>query len=226
MDTPGSARARHQSLRAHARNAAAQDPAYSAQERLRFFAFSRFLARVFADQPDDWGLKGTGALLARIPVARASNDLDLVSGGALSYLRTDCDRPPRWTMRTDSPLPSCPGRAPSPGTIVAAGSPPKRESARTAWRVQGGRCCRLDEHAAARDRPPVLPPCPSRQWHTRDRRGASIRSRTISLTRCVLPTSTSTRELSLIAHHAIAAALARIPLSQRVSVMRHIRADA
>ncbi|MGH3188125.1 MAG: nucleotidyl transferase AbiEii/AbiGii toxin family protein [Streptosporangiaceae bacterium] len=86
MTTLGSARAHHQSLRAHARNAAAQDPAYSAQERLRFFAFSRFLARVFADQPDDWALKGAGALLARIPVARASNDLDLVARSSLDLV--------------------------------------------------------------------------------------------------------------------------------------------
>jgi len=83
MSAPSSARARQQSLRAHARNAAKKDPAYSAQERLRFFAFSRFLARVFADQPDDWALKGAGALLARIPVARASNDLDLVARSSL-----------------------------------------------------------------------------------------------------------------------------------------------
>jgi hypothetical protein len=83
MNSPDSASARQQSLRAHARNAAAQDPAYSAQERLRFFAFSRFLARIFADQPDDWALKGAGALLARIPVARASNDLDLVARASL-----------------------------------------------------------------------------------------------------------------------------------------------
>lgn len=86
MNTPGSARARQQSLRAHARNAAAQDPAYSAQERLRFFAFSRFLARIFAEQPDDWALKGAGALLARIPVARASNDLDLVARESLELV--------------------------------------------------------------------------------------------------------------------------------------------
>ncbi len=86
MNTPNSARARHQSLRAHARNAAAQDPAYSAQERLRFFAFSRFLARVFVDQPDDWALKGAGALLARIPTARASNDLDLVARSSLELV--------------------------------------------------------------------------------------------------------------------------------------------
>jgi len=86
MNNPSSARARHQSLRAHARNAAAQDPSYSAQERLRFFAFSRFLARVFADQPDDWALKGAGALLARIPVARASNDLDLVARSSLEMV--------------------------------------------------------------------------------------------------------------------------------------------
>jgi hypothetical protein len=83
MNTPHGARARQQSLRAHARNAAVQDPAYSAQERLRFFAFCRFLARIFADQPDDWALKGAGALLARIPIARASNDLDLVGRASL-----------------------------------------------------------------------------------------------------------------------------------------------
>jgi hypothetical protein len=86
MNAPGSARARQQSLRAHARNAAEQDPAYSAQERLRFFAFSRFLARIFAEQPDDWALKGAGALLARIPVARASNDLDLVARASLELV--------------------------------------------------------------------------------------------------------------------------------------------
>lgn len=86
MNAPDSARERHQSLRAHARNTAAQDHAYNAQETLRFFAFSRFLARVFADQPDDWALKGAGALLARIPVAWASNDLDLVTRSSLELV--------------------------------------------------------------------------------------------------------------------------------------------
>ena len=78
MATSKSARSRHQSLRDQARNAAKDDPVYGAQERLRFFAFSRFLARVFTSHPDDWVLKGAGALLARLPAARASNDIDLV----------------------------------------------------------------------------------------------------------------------------------------------------
>ncbi|HEX3828146.1 MAG TPA: nucleotidyl transferase AbiEii/AbiGii toxin family protein [Sporichthyaceae bacterium] len=47
----------------------------------REFAFQRFLARVFADPDAPWVLKGGAAMLARLPDARHSRDVDLYHPG-------------------------------------------------------------------------------------------------------------------------------------------------
>jgi Nucleotidyl transferase AbiEii toxin, Type IV TA system len=54
------------------------DPRFSVAELQRQFAYDRILSRCFsADDADRWILKGAGALLARLPVARHSKDIDL-----------------------------------------------------------------------------------------------------------------------------------------------------
>jgi Nucleotidyl transferase AbiEii toxin, Type IV TA system len=57
---------------------AKQQGTHGLDELQRQFAYDRLLARVF-DGPDAdrWILKGAGALLARLPDARHSRDLDL-----------------------------------------------------------------------------------------------------------------------------------------------------
>jgi len=65
---------------ARAKAAARAEPGLGVAERLRQFAYGRFLARVFTCDPDGWVLKGGTALLARLPVARHSLDVDLWSG--------------------------------------------------------------------------------------------------------------------------------------------------
>jgi len=54
---------------------------YNHDELRRHIAYDRLLARVFSDEPERWLLKGGGALLARIPGARHSKDLDLAYAG-------------------------------------------------------------------------------------------------------------------------------------------------
>ncbi|MDQ2707796.1 MAG: nucleotidyl transferase AbiEii/AbiGii toxin family protein [Actinomycetota bacterium] len=52
---------------------------YSVAELQRQFAYDRVLSRCFsADDADRWILKGGGVLLARLPIARHSNDIDLL----------------------------------------------------------------------------------------------------------------------------------------------------
>ena len=59
------------------------DPRFSVAELQRQFVYDRILSRCFsADDADRWILKGAGALLARLPVARHSKDLDLYYAGA------------------------------------------------------------------------------------------------------------------------------------------------
>ncbi|NMD58008.1 nucleotidyl transferase AbiEii/AbiGii toxin family protein [Tsukamurella columbiensis] len=48
------------------------------QDVRRQFVLRRFLTRVFADQPDQWILKGGTAMVLRLPNARPSKDLDLL----------------------------------------------------------------------------------------------------------------------------------------------------
>jgi hypothetical protein len=75
--------------------AAAQASTFTAGELRRQFAYDRLLARLFLDDPQRWVLKGGGGLLARLPQARRSLDLDLYHAGlhgdldeAISALRT------------------------------------------------------------------------------------------------------------------------------------------
>lgn len=57
---------------------AKHDPRFSVAELQRQFAYDRILSRCFsADDADRWMLKGAGALLARLPIARHSKDIDL-----------------------------------------------------------------------------------------------------------------------------------------------------
>lgn len=61
-----------------AKNAAAGGPAVDAQ--IRSAHFDRFLSRIFADQEDsEWLLKGGTGLLARVPQARATKDVDVAT---------------------------------------------------------------------------------------------------------------------------------------------------
>lgn len=62
-----------------AKQAAKTDPRYTADQRQRQFAYNRLLARLFANDPDGWCLKGGVALLARLPSARHSQDVDVSS---------------------------------------------------------------------------------------------------------------------------------------------------
>jgi hypothetical protein len=78
---PGKPYASSDALRAaivaRANAATRADPRFTVQERLRQFAYARLLARVFTFEPDSWVLKGGVSLLARVPGARHSLDIDL-----------------------------------------------------------------------------------------------------------------------------------------------------
>ena len=52
-------------------------PAEQLQQRLREVAYRRLLARIFAEQPNRWVVKGGAALLLRLDPNRTSNDIDL-----------------------------------------------------------------------------------------------------------------------------------------------------
>lgn len=57
---------------------AKQDPRYTVNELQRQFAYDRILSRCFsAEDGERWVLKGAGALLARLSIARHSKDVDL-----------------------------------------------------------------------------------------------------------------------------------------------------
>ena len=61
-----------------ARRAHAADPSLTVQERIRLEYLHRFLSRVFSDADDsDWMLKGGVSMLARVPSARTTTDVDL-----------------------------------------------------------------------------------------------------------------------------------------------------
>jgi len=57
---------------------------YNHDELRKHIAYDRLLARVFIAEPERWLLKGGGALLARIPGARHSKDLDLAYAGDIA----------------------------------------------------------------------------------------------------------------------------------------------
>jgi nucleotidyltransferase AbiEii toxin of type IV toxin-antitoxin system len=55
----------------------ARHPQEQRPQRLREIAYRRLLARLFAEQPDRWVVKGGAALLLRLDPNRTSNDIDL-----------------------------------------------------------------------------------------------------------------------------------------------------
>jgi len=62
---------------ARANTAAKANQRFTVQQLLRQFAYARLLARVFTLEPESWVLKGGVSLLARLPGARHSLDIDL-----------------------------------------------------------------------------------------------------------------------------------------------------
>ena len=76
------ARGVEDAIKAAARRAQSEDPALNTGERIRLEYFNRFLCRVFSDGPDSvWVLKGGTGMLARVPSARATLDIDLYRSG-------------------------------------------------------------------------------------------------------------------------------------------------
>jgi hypothetical protein len=65
---------------ARAGNAARSGTRTSVDQLLRQFAYARLLARIFVLEPERWVLKGATGLLARLPSARHSLDIDLWHG--------------------------------------------------------------------------------------------------------------------------------------------------
>ena len=72
-------------------------------ELQRHVAYDRLLARVFtSDEAERWVLKGAGALLARLPEARHSRDIDLAFAGSSGQAGTSA--PPRGSSSTDAAM--------------------------------------------------------------------------------------------------------------------------
>lgn len=60
----------------------AADPSVSINERIRQAHFDRLLCRVFSQgAQSEWVLKGGSGMLARIPDARTTKDIDLFATG-------------------------------------------------------------------------------------------------------------------------------------------------
>jgi hypothetical protein len=65
-----------------AKKAQAADPSLNVNERIRLEHFNRFLSRVFSEgEASEWLLKGGTGMLARVPSARATLDIDLYRDG-------------------------------------------------------------------------------------------------------------------------------------------------
>lgn len=65
-----------------AKKAAAGDPSLNVNERIRLEHFNRFLSRVFSEGAEsEWLLKGGTGMLARVPSARTTLDIDLYRDG-------------------------------------------------------------------------------------------------------------------------------------------------
>lgn len=75
------AEAFRKAITGRAKQAALIDPSTSPDKRMRQFAYNRFLTRIFNNGNDEWVLKGGVALLARLPDARHSRDIDLARRG-------------------------------------------------------------------------------------------------------------------------------------------------
>ena len=77
--TPGGVEA---AIKEAARQATRDEPSVSISERIRQEHFRRFLSRVFAEgERSEWLLKGGTGVLARVPSARATKDVDLFRAG-------------------------------------------------------------------------------------------------------------------------------------------------
>jgi hypothetical protein len=65
-----------------AKRAAAADPSLNINERIRLEYFNRFLSRIFSEGAgSEWLLKGGTGMLARVPSARTTLDIDLYRDG-------------------------------------------------------------------------------------------------------------------------------------------------
>lgn len=65
-----------------AKKAATADPSLNVNERIRLEHFNRFLSRVFSEGAEsEWLLKGGTGMLARVPSARTTLDIDLYRHG-------------------------------------------------------------------------------------------------------------------------------------------------
>lgn len=73
----GSARAVQAAIRDAARKQNKYNPSVSIDELMRQETFRRLLTRVFLDPESEWLLKGGTSVLARVPNARATKDIDL-----------------------------------------------------------------------------------------------------------------------------------------------------
>jgi Nucleotidyl transferase AbiEii toxin, Type IV TA system len=105
---------------------------------LRQFAYDRFLARVFEDDPERWVLKGATAMLARLgPGSRHTLDVDLYrSAGTLD------EHPRLSTSATTSGSRSRPA-GPLPDQWRPASSPLRRISARPCSRLSPSTSLRI-----------------------------------------------------------------------------------
>lgn len=90
--------------------ATAAESRYTVSQLRRQFAYDRLLARLFAHPDTEWVLKGGVAMLARLPLARHSSDVDLAAqrdspAAALAALRDDAarDLADFFTFRLDPP---------------------------------------------------------------------------------------------------------------------------
>ena len=65
-----------------AKKSATADPSLNTDERIRLEHFNRFLSRVFSEgEESEWLLKGGTGILARVPSARTTLDIDLYRDG-------------------------------------------------------------------------------------------------------------------------------------------------
>lgn len=72
-------RSLNQAMSAAAKEQARNNPSLDAHTLMRLAYFDRFLSRIFAAEDNRWVLKGGTALLARIPEARSTTDIDLLA---------------------------------------------------------------------------------------------------------------------------------------------------
>ncbi|MDO5498888.1 MAG: nucleotidyl transferase AbiEii/AbiGii toxin family protein, partial [Propionibacteriaceae bacterium] len=102
-----------------ARKAAAADPSLAVSQRIQLEYFNRFLSRVFSEaEASEWILKGGTGMLARVPSARATRDIDLYRHGfTLAHALDDLIRLAGTTSGSITPVTlrrSAPTPSPTP----------------------------------------------------------------------------------------------------------------